>query len=324
MLVLQSLNGCACSLFDHLYDQNALAGGRDPKMTASVIEGARILDAGVQHRGSLAGGIALARLCLADQAEVAIMPCDRATYVVSNRVFVCTDRPVEACLASQYAGWPVSTDDFFAMGSGPMRLLRGQEEMLVDLGLTDTSTLAVGVLEAETLPTESAIRAIAQQCHLASDQLRIAIAPSTSIAGTIQVVARSIETALHKLHALGFEVKRIVSASGSAPIPPVAQTGNTKQGIGRTNDAILYGGEVILWVDCEDEAVEAVAEKVPSLSSADHGRPFAEIFESYDFDFYKVDPLLFSPALLTFHNVRSGRTWTSGSVETDILRKSFL
>ncbi|WP_231617875.1 methenyltetrahydromethanopterin cyclohydrolase [Novipirellula aureliae] len=328
MLVPNSVNERMCSLFDQLIDQNGVAAGHDASLRASlrasVIEGAKILDAGVHHRGSLAGGIALARLCLADLADVAIVPCDRATHVVSNSVFVRTDRPVEACLASQYAGWPVSTDDFFAMGSGPMRLVRGKEEMLHDLGLAETASVVVGVLEAEKLPTVSAIRSIAEQCRVAADQIRIAIAPSTSIAGTIQVVARSIETAMHKLYSLGFDVTRVVSATGNAPIAPVAKTGDTVRGIGRTNDAILYGGEVTLWVDCDDEAVEAIAEKVPSPSSADHGRPFAAIFEGYDFDFYKVDPLLFSPALVTFSNLRTGRTWTSGKIETDILRKSFL
>ncbi len=58
---------------------------------------------------------------------------------------------------------------------------------------------------------------------------------------------------------------------------------------------------------------------VPSSSSGDHGQPFAKVFKQYEYDFYKVDPLLFSPAVVTIHNLRSGRTWTSGRVEPEIL-----
>ena len=86
---------------------------------------------------------------------------------------------------------------------------------------------------------------------------------------------------------------------------------------------MLYGAHVTLWVDCEDDAVESVSEKVPSSSSRDHGRPFKQIFADYDHDFYQVDPSLFSPAVVTIHNLRSGRTFSSGRIVTEVLRESF-
>ncbi len=49
-----------------------------------------------------------------------------------------------------------------------------------------------------------------------------------------------------------------------------------------------------------------------------------KIFKAYEYDFYRVDPLLFSPAVVTFHNLRTGRTWSHGSIESDVLRQSFL
>jgi len=168
------------------------------------------------------------------------------------------------------------------------------------------------------------IELIAAECGVAADGVHLAVAPSTSIAGSIQVVARSIETALHKLHELKFDVNSVVSASGFAPLPPPAKLGDTVQGIGRTNDAMLYGARVTLWVECDDAAIEAVANDVPSSSSKDHGAPFAEIFKQYNYDFYQVDPLLFSPAVVTISNLRSGRTWSSGRIETEILKRSFL
>ncbi len=283
---------------------------------------ATVLDAGVETRGSLTAGLVLARLCLGDRTAVSLIPCD-ASLSSHNLVHVRTDDPVRSCLGAQYAGWPIKTDDYFAMGSGPMRMTRGKELVLEHLKLSEPTSPVVGVLESDTLPTATAIKMIGDECHVSGDQLFLAIAPSTSIAGSLQVVARSIETAMHKLHELKFDVQSVVSATGQAPLPPPAKPGDTVGGVGRTNDAILYGATVTLWVDQPDEVLEAIVAKVPSNSSKDHGQPFAKVFKQYDYDFYKVDPLLFSPAVVTFHNLRSGRSWTAGQLEPSVLRDSF-
>ena len=291
---------------------------------STMIGGAHVLDAGVHCRGSLGAGRLLARLCLGDRAEVSLGPADATQLCSHQGVFVCTDDPLVACLGCQYAGWPVQSDDFFAMGSGPMRMVRGREPVLEDLGLHEPAREITGVLEADKLPTESSISLIASECGVSAPDLHLAIAPSTSLAGSLQVVARSVETAMHKLHELHFDVRKIVSATGHAPLPPPAKPGDTVQGIGRTNDAMLYGATVALWADDEDDRVASVIEQVPSSSSGDHGQPFARVFKQYNYDFYQVDPLLFSPAVVTIHNLRSGRTWTAGRIETEILRQSFL
>lgn len=294
------------------------------RVVRHTVAAATVLDFGTGTPGSLAAGRCLARLCLGDAAEVDLLPADRARFVSPDAVVVRTDDPVRACLGGQYAGWPVKHDDYFAMGSGPMRMARGREPMLDELSLRESAADVVGVLESETLPTDGVIETVAGDCGVAPDRVHLAVAPSTSIAGSFQVVARSIETALHKLHAVGFPVAAVLSATGFAPLPPPAKPGDTIGGIGRTNDAVLYGGQVTLWVDAEDDAIADVAERVPSRDSADHGRPFAEVFRDYDYDFYRVDPLLFSPAVVTIHNLRSGRSWTAGEIETDVLRRSFL
>lgn len=288
------------------------------------IGGAQVIDAGIQTCGSIDAGILLARLCLGDRATVQIGFADANLLAANNAVWVRTDQPLQACLGAQYAGWPVQTDDFFAMGSGPMRMARGREATLQALGLSESPSHVVGVLESDKPPSEAAIELIAEDCNVSPEQVRLAIAPSTSIAGSLQVVSRSVETAMHKLHELNFDVRSIVSATGHAPLPPPAKPGDTVGGIGRTNDAVLYGATVTLWVDHDDGAIEQVASHVPSNSSGDHGQPFASIFKRYEYDFYKVDPLLFSPAIVTIHNLRSGRSWTHGQIETDVLRRSFL
>jgi len=226
-------------------------------------------------------------------------------------------------LGGQYAGWPVKTEDYFAMGSGPMRMNRGREPVLEKLALTESSPMAVGVLESDQLPTVSAINLIASECQVEPVDLTICVAPSTSLAGTIQVVARSVETAMHKLHECGFDVRQVRAGWGVAPLPPMAKPGDTIGGIGRTNDAILYGGRVTLWVDAPQEEVDQVVDRIPSHSSPDHGRPFAEIFKDYGYDFYQVDPNLFSPAVVTIVNLRSGQMRRRGKIAAEVLAQSF-
>ncbi len=297
----------------------------DLRVGVAEIGGASILDCGVNETGSLQSGLLLAQLCLGGHADVSLAPAE-ADMITDTAVMVRTDRPIAACLGGQYAGWPVSVGKFFAMASGPMRMLRGREEMLQHLDLltpADADSVAVGVLESDRLPDAETIAVIAADCGVPAERVCLGIAPVTSIAGCVQVVARSIETALHKLHALDFDVTRVASATGVAPLPPCAKPGDTVGGIGRTNDAMLYGAKVSLWIDANDESIDAVAAKIPSSSSSDYGQPFAKIFKQYDYDFYKVDPMLFSPAVVTIHSLTSGRTWRRGKLALDILRTSF-
>lgn len=311
------LNSSAHRLFGHVVEQTDSLRCR-----VQSIAHAKVFNAGVGISGSLSAGLALARLCLGDHAAVSLIPAD-GTLSSNNLVHVRTDDPVRCCLGAQYAGWPIKAGEYFAMGSGPMRMKRGKEEVLEHLQLRESAATVVGVLESDVLPTAPAIKLIAEECGVAAEHVCLAVAPSTSIAGSLQVVARSVETAMHKLHELKFDVRKIVSATGHAPLPPPAKPGDTVGGVGRTNDAILYGATVTMWVDHDDAALEAIVGKVPSSSSADHGKPFAKVFKQYDYDFYKVDPLLFSPAVVTFHNLRSGRSWTAGQVEASVLRESF-
>jgi methenyltetrahydromethanopterin cyclohydrolase len=237
-------------------------------------------------------------------------------------VQVTTDHPVAACLASQYAGWSLQEGKFFAMGSGPMRAAAGSEPVFAQIGHTERAGHVVGVLETRKIPPPSIVARIAAACGVAQASVTLLAAPTASLAGGLQVVARSVETALHKLHELHFDLARLVSAVGSAPLPPVAR--NDLAAIGRTNDAILYGARVVLYVEGDDDAILEVGPRVPSSSSRDYGEPFASIFARYNNDFYAVDPHLFSPAEVVFQNIETGRVHTFGATDDAILSRSFL
>src|SRR5437868_675831 len=278
--------------------------------------GARVLDCGIAAPGGLQAGLGLARVCLAGLGEVTLaagtladLPCPQ--------VQVMTDHPALACMASQYAGWQVAAGKFFAMGSGPMRAAYGKEALFDHVPGRERPPMAVGVLETRKPPSEEAVAFLAERLGLAADRLTLLVAPAASLAGCLQVVARSVETALHKLHELKFDLGQVVSAWGVAPLPPVAR--DFVQGIGRTNDAIVYGGRVVLWVEADDDQLAEMGPKVPSSASPDHGAPFAEVFERYEYDFYKIDPMLFSPAKVVFNNLKTGKCHAFGRTEAEVL-----
>ncbi len=280
--------------------------------------GTRILDCGVNAAGSLEAGRRLAEVCLSGLGTVKVVPSRLRS---GQRVRVRSNSPVAACMASQYAGWEIKADKFFAMGSGPMRAAAGREALFDAIGHRERAKVCVGVLETSKLPPEEVCADIAAKCGIGPDRLTLLAARTASPAGTVQIVARSVETAMHKLHELGFDLARIERAFGWAPLPPAANDDTTA--IGWTNDAILYGGFAALCVRGDDASLEAIGPRVPSSASPDFGRPFAEIFASYDRDFYRIDPLLFSPARVRFYNLDTRREFAYGRRAHEVLEKSF-
>lgn len=312
-----NLNGRALRVVETLLDH---AEGR--KVAAHPIEqGGRWVDCGVAARGGLGAGLDLARVCMADLADVTIVPGTLGGRACPH-VQVVTDHPVAACLASQYAGWALNEGNYFAMGSGPMRAAAAREPIFAKIGFREEGCrYVVGVLEARKEPPPALVAKVAEACRVAAGDVTLLVAPTASLAGGLQVVARSVETALHKLAEHGFDLSRLVSAHGTAPLPPVAA--NDLAAIGRTNDAILYGARVVLWVTGDDDSLHAIGPKLPSRSSHDHGEPFAAIFKRYNHDFYAVDPHLFSPAEVVFHNIETGSVHSFGDVADDVLIRSF-
>jgi methenyltetrahydromethanopterin cyclohydrolase len=282
--------------------------------------GARLLDCGIGTPGGLQAGLALARVCMAGLAEVSLVPTEVAG-VVLPLVQVHSDQPVLACMAAQYAGWQITVGKYFAMGSGPMRAAYGKEELFEHIPGREQPPVAVGALETRKLPDDSVVQYLSQSLKLPPNKLTLLAAPAASMAGNLQVVARALETTLHKLHELKFDLNKIVSGFGSAPLPPVAK--DELGAIGRTNDAILYGGRVVLWVQADDAELAEVGPRVPAAASPDYGAPFASIFARYQNDFYKIDPMLFSPAEVVLSNLRTGRAFAFGRPRPEVLYRSF-
>jgi methenyltetrahydromethanopterin cyclohydrolase len=287
-----------------------------------VSRGSVIVDAGIHHRGGLEAGRRVAEICLGGFGSVRLFS-DGADWPL--RVHVHAADPVLACLGSQYAGWSLAHGEgkeaFRALGSGPARALAGKEPLFDELGYRDRADGTCVVLEVDRPPPSEVLDKIVRDCGVSPDRLTVILTPTRSLAGVVQIVARVLEVALHKVHTLGFPLANIVDGAGSAPVPPPSADFVT--GMGRTNDAILFGGRVQLYVDSTDEAAADLAQRLPSSASRDYGKPFAQIFRECAFDFYRIDPLLFAPAAVVVSNVASGHSYRGGHVAPELLAASF-
>src|SRR4051795_7890953 len=311
-----SLNDRAHALADHL------AGDADAlRVAVSALDGGtRVVDCGSAVPGGLEAGRRFAEITMGGLGSVAFTP-----VALEGRWFpgltVVTDHPALACLGAQYAGWKIDRDEYFAMASGPGRALIRAEELYDDLDVDERADTAVLCLETRDAPPEGIAAHVAERAGVAAGRVTLLFAPTASLAGGVQIAARVVETALHKLHEVGFDVRRVVGAFGTCPLPPVART--DPEAIGRTNDAVLYGGQVELTVAAPDDELEAIVDRLPSSASRDHGEPFGTVLERANWDFYAIDPLLFSPAEVRLVSVESGRSFHAGSVEPDVLERSF-
>ncbi|MEY4767398.1 MAG: hypothetical protein RL637_37 [Pseudomonadota bacterium] len=291
--------------------------------------GCRLIDAGIQAIGGLEAGRLITEICLGGLGQVALRhsPESNAWPLWIN---VHTTQPVLACLASQYAGWSLSHDKYYALGSGPARALATKikngitvpvETIYQELNYQDYHQHAVLVIENDALPPLEIVAKIAQACQVEPKNLTIIVTPTSSLAGGVQVVGRVLEVAIHKAHALHFPLENILDGSGSAPICPPHP--KFVQAMGRTNDAILFAGQVHLLVKGSDADAKQLAEQLPSSTSKDYGKPFAQIFKEYQYDFFKIDPMLFSPASVIITAVESGNSFFAGQLAIDLLKQSF-
>lgn len=283
--------------------------------------GERCIDLGSGVPGGLEAGRRLGEICMGGLGTVSITSSSGLERWPLG-VVVHSSNPVVACLGSQYAGWTITDDSgFFALGSGPARALSRVEELYKELGYVDHHHAGALVIEGDKAPPPAVATKVAGACGIKPSDLTVLYAPTGSLAGTVQIAARVLEVALHKAHSLHFDLNNIVDGYGVAPIaPPIP---DFIKAMGRTNDAIIYGGRIQLFVRGSDAEAEKLATNLPSNTCAIYGKPFAEIFASVGGDFYKIDASLFSPAVVTVSNLDTGASFHSGKLAPDIVDASF-
>lgn len=317
-----SVNALAAPLLDALLrdaDRLRLGVSRDAR-------GVTLVDAGIDCTGGVEAGLRIAEICMGGLGEVRLVAHGDGW---PSWLEVRSSSPVLACLASQYAGWSLSASKdeaggkkFFALGSGPARALAGKEALFDELGYRDRAERGVIVLEVDRAPPPVVIDKLLRDCALEPAQLTVVLTPTRSLAGMTQIVARVLEVALHKAHELKFALEHVIDGSARAPLPAPCADG--VQAMGRSNDAILYGGVVHLTVGGDEAAAQSLAERLPSRNSPDFGKPFAELFKAVEYDFYKIDGALFAPAEAWVSHLGSGRSWRAGGCDLALLRGQWL
>jgi methenyltetrahydromethanopterin cyclohydrolase len=311
-----SMNDRAATLVEELVADAEMRGVE----VRTLDSGARVVDCGAEARGGLEAGLGFARACMGGMGRIDPIP-----VAVGERTWpgvgVASDQPAAACLAAQYAGWKLEHEKFFAMASGPARALGRAEDLFAELTWEERADRAILCLETRQAPPPEIVDKVARRCGVEASAVTFLIAPTASICGSVQISARVVETALHKLHELGVDPARVRHGWGCCPIAPVAA--DDPAAIGRTNDAVLYGGTVHLWIEGGDDEVADLAQRLPSAASEAFGTPFGELLANADWNFYEIDPMLFSPAAVTLTSTESGRAHHGGGLAPDVLARSF-
>jgi methenyltetrahydromethanopterin cyclohydrolase len=321
-----NLNKSALRLFNKLVD-DADKYGVSVEQTPS---GATLIDAGINAEGGYLAGEVITEICLGGYGRATVQPIQYGDVVLPS-VFVQTDYPAHSLLASQFAGWQIKGETFTAIASGPARALaRKPKDLYEMLQYNEQSDIAVIVLETEKKPPETIIQFIAEKCKVEPKNVYAVMFSTTSLSGAVQVSGRIVETGLHKLERLELNPLTVKHAWGYAPIVPVHP--NSGEAMGRTNDAILYGGVTNYTVEADDEAKLAeIAMQAPSSASkmlqeakrlAGENPRFLDIFREAGFDFYKIDTNIFAPAVVALTNKKTGKTFKAGTVDYDVMKKS--
>ncbi len=311
---MESINEKAVKLVQKLIDEK-----KEFKVEVHEgIEGSTIIDAGVRIEGSISAGLIITEICMGGLGK-AKLTHEAFGKTILPAVFVETDYPAISTLAAQYAGWQIKVGDYFAMGSGPARALSLKPKKIYErINYKDEAKHAVIVLESDKLPTDDALKYIAEKCNIELKNLYAIVTPTSSLAGSTQISGRIVETGVHKLNELGFDPKRILHGSGYAPIAPIHP--DSMKAMGRTNDALYYGGVTFYIVNFDDEEeLKRIVKQVPSSTAKDYGKPFYKILKDAKFDFYQIDPNLFAPAKVIINNVKSGFTYIAGEINEVLL-----
>ncbi|MGC9435015.1 MAG: methenyltetrahydromethanopterin cyclohydrolase [Methanomicrobiales archaeon] len=309
-----SVNELALDLFEELAEYP-----EDHRVAYHQLDnGARIVDCGVSTPGGYLAGKRFVEICMGGLAEVGVTMGEIAG-VPMPFVEIVTDFPSVSCLGSQKAGWTINVGNYFAMGSGPARALSLKPKHTFEvIGYEDEFDSAVICLESDHLPNGEVMEAIADACDVDVSNTCAVVAPTSSIVGSVQVAGRCVETAVYKLNELGFDTRKIRAGVGTAPIPPVR---GPKLAMGVTNDATIYHGRIMLTMDAPE--ITEYLDRIPSNTSKGYGKPFNEIFAEADYDFYKIDTSLFSPAEVVINELSAGAVYHVGQVNPEVTMKSF-
>jgi methenyltetrahydromethanopterin cyclohydrolase len=300
---------------------NPAAGGA---LVSTLENGTTVIDMGIDAPGSW---IAARQYTLITMGGLGEFSYETFPYPINGvrlpAVRVMVDFPLLACSASQIAGWRLEAGDFAPILAGPARALNETpDHHFAHISYRDRHHEAVIAIQTRERVRREWADGIAAACRVQPNDLYILVAPNSSLVCAVQVAARIVEQTIHRLEEEGLPMDSIFSAQGFCVLPPLID--DDLIAMGRINDTLLYGGEATFYLRHPDDSfVEALANKVVARSSSAYGKPFIEIFEPANRDFYAIPLDLHSPAVVHLNNLTSGRTFSAGEINEAVLAQSF-
>ncbi len=282
--------------------------------------GATIIDTGLEAHGGYEAGLMTTKIAMGG-AGTATLGYHEYDKLNLPTVVISTDHPAVSLFGAQLAGWRIKAGDYRADGSGPARALALKpKEVYEKIQYQDEADVAVILLETEEKPPDEAAYYIADRCGVEPNNVYMVLTNTTSLAGMVQISGRIVETGLFRLDVLGLDLKKVKYGAGYAPVMPVHV--DSGKAMGRAEDALTYGGVTSYIIDESEYKLEEIANKAPSTNCVDYGKTSYEIYKAVDFDFTKIDPALFAPAAISITCSETGKTFTRGEVNTEIIKNS--
>jgi len=294
-------------------------------VTVEVLpNGATVIDMGLEAKGGWRAARLYTLVTIGGLGEVSYEPFEVGGRMLSA-VRVMIDHPIEACVASQIAGWRLESPgkEHAAILAGPGRALNttSLDHYFDWTDYRDDHHESVVAIQASEPITAEMCDLIASSCDVEADDLYVLIAPNRSLVCAVQVAARIVEQTLHRLAEEGMDLRGLRHAYGFGVIPPLVD--DDMISMGRINDSLLYGGIANIAVESTDEQCRALAAKVISSACDAYGRPFIDIYEDAGRDFYEIPIELHSPAEVHLNNLSTGNTFSAGSINHAVLEESF-
>ncbi len=324
-----NINDLTLKLVNQIIDNKEVLGAKVEKLSS----GQTVIDL---TNGTWEAGRILSEICMGGLGSVKFNSCNVDGHFFPT-LNVSTSEPIISCMASQLAGWSVKLKKdvekdgkvkkkvvFQSLGSGPARAKARGEALFEEISYTDSSDCAVIVFETRTMPNEEVMAIVTEKCKVPAEKTFAVCAPTASLVGSIQVAARIVETGIHKLHEIHFPLDLLMDGFGTVPIAPVAK--DDFAAMGPPNDAMFALGQTFYTINVEKDKEAELFEllkKAPASTSSSYGKPFNVIFKEAEFDFYKIDPGLFAPALYTVNNIKTGKSISVGKLDNDLLKLSF-
>lgn len=313
-----SINKETLKIVKDLLDNTELYGVKVEKL----VSGTTVIDTGLEAKGGYLAGLKVTEIAMGGlgKASISFMNYDDLKLPI---IVVTTDYPAISLLGSQLAGWTIKVGSFFAMGSGPARALALKPKKVFEkINYRDDYDSAILLLETKEKPTDDVAKEISKACNVNPENLYLVLTSTTSIAGSVQVSGRVVETGLYRLDYLGFNPLKVLYGAGYAPIMPIHPDSGIA--VAKQEDALVYGGVTHYIVDEDDEKIKEIIEKAPAVVSKDYGKPSYEILKAVGFDWSKLDPAFFATGYVTITNRKSGKTYSAGKVNPQVLKLSIM